>query len=38
VVYGRPDTLIPPEKIQVSATKTGFSATGTPLRSPRTGA
>ena len=38
VVYGRPETLIPPEKVEVSTTKTGFSATGTPLRTARTGA
>lgn len=38
VVYSRPETLIPPEKVEVSASKAGLSATGTPLRTTRTGA
>ena len=32
VVYGRPTTLIPPEKIEVSATKPGQAASGGPAR------
>jgi len=32
VVYGRPTTLIPPEKIDVSATKPGQAASGGPAR------
>jgi VWFA-related protein len=32
VVYGRPQTLIPPEKIEVSATKPGLAASGGPAR------
>ena len=32
VVYGRPTTLIPPEKIDVSATKSGQVASGGPAR------
>jgi von Willebrand factor type A domain len=32
VVYGRPQTLIPPEKIEVSATKPGQVASGGPAR------
>lgn len=32
VVYSRPQTLIPPEKVQVSATKPGQMAAGAPAR------
>ncbi len=32
VVYSRPQTLIPPEKIDVSATKPGMAASGAPAR------
>jgi hypothetical protein len=32
VVYGRPQTLIPPEKIEVSAVKPGIVAAGGPAR------
>jgi len=32
VVYSRPQTLIPPEKVEVSATKPGQAATGAPAR------
>jgi len=32
VVYGRPTTLIPPEKIEVSATQPGQAASGGPAR------
>ena len=32
VVYARPQTLIPPEKIEVSATKRGQTASGGPAR------
>ena len=32
VVYARPETLIPPEKIEVSATKPGVEASGGPAR------
>lgn len=32
VVYGRPTTLIPPEKIEVSATKPGQAASGGPAK------
>ncbi len=32
VVYARPRTLIPPEKIEVSATKPGQAASGAPAR------
>ena len=32
VVYARPQTLIPPEKIAVSATKPGQAASGAPAR------
>lgn len=32
VVYSRPRTLIPPEKIEVSATKPGQAASGAPAR------
>lgn len=32
VTYGRPDSLIPPEKITVSAVKSGLVARGTPVK------
>lgn len=32
VVYARPDSLIPPEKVRVEAAKPGFEAYGTPAR------
>jgi VWFA-related protein len=32
VVYGRPESLIPPEKIEVSSGKTGVTMRGTPAR------
>jgi Ca-activated chloride channel family protein len=32
VTYARPQTLIPPEKIEVSATRTDLTARGTPVR------
>ncbi len=32
LVYARPQTLIPPEKIEVSATKPGIVAAGGPAR------
>jgi VWFA-related protein len=32
VVYARPDTLIPPEKFEVSVTRPGLEAHGTPVR------
>jgi VWFA-related protein len=32
VVYGRPESLIPPEKIEVSSGKTGVKMRGTPAR------
>lgn len=32
VVYARPESLIPPERIEVSATKPGLEAHGTPAR------
>ena len=32
VTYGRPESLIPPEKITVSATKNGLVARGTPVK------
>lgn len=34
VVYGRPDSLIPPENTEVSVTRPGLSARGTPARRP----
>jgi VWFA-related protein len=32
VVYGRPESLIPPEKIEVAAAKNGLTMRGTPAR------
>ncbi len=37
VVYGRPESLIPPEKIEVGTTKPGLEAHGAPAREPRAG-
>jgi hypothetical protein len=36
ITYGRPETLIPPEKIEVSVTRPGLTARGTPIK-PRKG-
>jgi Ca-activated chloride channel homolog len=36
VTYGRPETLIPPEKIEVSVRRPGLTARGTPIK-PRKG-
>jgi len=35
VTYGRPESLIPPEKITVSAAKAGMTARGTPVKEAR---
>lgn len=35
VTYARPESLIPPEKIEVSVTKPGLTARGTPVRNRR---
>jgi len=35
VTYARPETLIPPEKVTVGATKPGLTARGIPLNEPR---
>ena len=32
VVYGRPESLIPPEKVEVASARTGVSMRGTPAR------
>jgi VWFA-related protein len=32
ITYGRPDTLIPPEKIEVSVRRPGLTARGTPIK------
>jgi Ca-activated chloride channel family protein len=32
ITYGRPETLIPPEKIEVSVRRSGLTARGTPVR------
>ena len=32
VVYGRPDSLIPPEKTEVSSARPGVTMRGTPAR------
>jgi VWFA-related protein len=32
VTYGRPDTLIPPERIEVSVKRPGLTARGTPIK------
>lgn len=37
VVYARPESLIPPEKVEVSTTKPGLEAHGTPAREARAG-
>jgi Ca-activated chloride channel family protein len=36
ITYGRPDTLIPPEKIEVGVRRPGLTARGTPVK-PRKG-
>lgn len=38
VVYGRPESLIPPEKIQVSPGRPGLTVRATPARGQKTGA
>ena len=38
VVYGRPESLIPPEKIEVSSGRAGITTRGTPARGQKTGA
>jgi len=35
VTYARPQTLIPPERVTVGATRPGLTARGTPVREPR---
>ena len=35
VVYARPESLIPPEKVTVTAAKAGFEAHGMPARGQR---
>lgn len=35
VTYARPDSLIPPERIEVSVAQAGLSARGTPAKAPR---
>ena len=35
VTYARPDSLVPPEKIEVSVSRPGLTARGTPARTPR---
>jgi hypothetical protein len=35
VTYARPESLIPPERIEVSVTRPGLSARGTPVKGPR---
>jgi len=35
ITYGRPETLIPPERIEVSVNRPGLTARGTPIK-PRT--
>jgi len=35
VVYVRPDSLIPPEKIEVSVTRPGLTVRSTPVPQPR---
>ncbi len=32
ITYGRPDTLIPPERIEVSVKRPGLTARGTPIK------
>lgn len=32
VIYGRPDSLIPPERVEVSAVKSGIEVRGAPAR------
>ena len=38
VVYGRPQSLIPPEKTEVSSSRTGVTVRGTPMRGQNSGA
>jgi hypothetical protein len=38
VVYSRPESLIPPEKTEVSAGRAGITVRGTPARGQKTGA
>jgi VWFA-related protein len=38
VVYGHPESLIPPEKIEVTASRAGITVRATPLRGQKTGA
>jgi VWFA-related protein len=38
VVYGRPESLIPPEKTAVSASRSGITMRATPVRAQRPGA
>jgi VWFA-related protein len=35
ITYGRPDTLIPPEKIEVSVRRPGLTARGTPIKTKK---
>lgn len=35
VTYARPDSLIPPERIEVDVTQAGLTARGTPVKAPR---
>ena len=35
VTYSRPDSLIPPENVDVTATREGVTARGTPMKTPR---
>jgi len=35
VTYGRPESLIPPERITVTAAKPGLTARGTPVKEPQ---
>jgi len=37
VVYGRPQTLIPPEKVTIAAAREGLTVRGTPARAVRPG-
>jgi VWFA-related protein len=36
-VYGRPDSLIPPEKLEVTASRAGMTVRATPARGQKTG-
>jgi hypothetical protein len=35
VIYARPQTLIPPEKVTIAAARPGLTVRGTPMRTPR---